>query len=80
MRSIQERFKRHIEERAEIVDGRNMYEEKTSTTLPEIGCRVRRGPDWQFNNQDGNGPGTVIGHDDDGNSLLNVTLVLLKNI
>jgi hypothetical protein len=69
MRNIQERLKRHIEKRAEIVDCIHMYEEKTSTTLPEIGCRVRRGPNWRYNNQDGNGPGTVIGHDDNGNSI-----------
>ena len=26
---------------------------------PEVGVRVRRGPDWQWGNQDGRGPGTT---------------------
>ncbi|XP_076467495.1 uncharacterized protein LOC143298527 [Babylonia areolata] len=28
-----------------------------------LGTRVIRGPDWKFNDQDGEGPGTVIHHD-----------------
>lgn len=31
--------------------------------LPPLGSRVRRGPDWKYNNQDQGGPGTVVGHD-----------------
>ena len=30
--------------------------------MPNIGTRVRRGPDWKWQNQDGGGSGTVIGH------------------
>ncbi|KAL3867394.1 hypothetical protein ACJMK2_044600 [Sinanodonta woodiana] len=30
--------------------------------LPPLGSRVRRGPDWDKDSQDGNGPGTVVGH------------------
>ncbi|KAK3610175.1 hypothetical protein CHS0354_038813 [Potamilus streckersoni] len=30
--------------------------------LPPLGSRVRRGPNWDKGNQDGNGPGTVVGH------------------
>lgn len=30
--------------------------------MPKIGTRVRRGRDWKWKNQDGQGPGTVVGH------------------
>ncbi|XP_062596393.1 uncharacterized protein LOC134257807 [Saccostrea cucullata] len=30
--------------------------------LPPPGTRVRRGPNWHYNDQDSNGPGTIIGH------------------
>ena len=30
--------------------------------MPNIGTRVRRGPDWKWQNQDGGGSGTVTGH------------------
>lgn len=30
--------------------------------MPKIGTRVRRGRDWKRKNQDGQGPGTVVGH------------------
>ena len=36
------------------------------TTLPKLGTRVRRGPDWSFDNQDCDGPGTIVGHGDSG--------------
>ena len=35
--------------------------------MPHVGTRVRRGPDWQWKNQDGRGPGTVVGHSERGN-------------
>ncbi|XP_078314451.1 uncharacterized protein LOC111116414 isoform X6 [Crassostrea virginica] len=34
------------------------------TTLPKLGTRVRRGPDWSYDNQDCDGPGTIVGHGD----------------
>ncbi|XP_061168825.1 uncharacterized protein LOC133178076 [Saccostrea echinata] len=37
------------------------YRERDSR-LPPPGTRVRRGPNWHYNNQDSNGPGTVIGN------------------
>lgn len=37
--------------------------ELDSSHLPPLGSRVRRGPDWRYNNQDQGGPGTVVGHD-----------------
>ncbi|XP_053375556.1 uncharacterized protein LOC123534445 [Mercenaria mercenaria] len=40
----------------------NRYQEIEGSNLPPIGSRVRRGPDWRWNMQDSNGPGTVIGH------------------
>ncbi|KAH3835554.1 hypothetical protein DPMN_108907 [Dreissena polymorpha] len=39
-----------------------MYRESNCKTLPIIGSRVRRGPDWKWKNQDSNGVGTVVGH------------------
>ncbi|XP_060574605.1 uncharacterized protein LOC132732230 [Ruditapes philippinarum] len=42
----------------------NMYREIKDSKFPPIGSRVRRGPDWKWNMQDSNGPGTVTGHDD----------------
>ncbi|XP_052278674.1 uncharacterized protein LOC127877083 isoform X2 [Dreissena polymorpha] len=54
---------RRMTERRERPDRRTMYCESTSTTLPKIGSRVRRGPDWPMtDDHDGNGPGTVVGH------------------
>lgn len=38
------------------------YLERDNENLPKIGSRVRRGPDWHWQVQDSNGPGTVIGH------------------
>lgn len=35
--------------------------------LPVIGSRVRRGKNWNYGNEDGNQPGTVIGHAKQGN-------------
>jgi len=39
-----------------------MYKESTSSAMPKVGSRVRRGPDWKWNDQDGEGPGTIIGN------------------
>ena len=30
--------------------------------MPPVGARVRRGPDWKSENQDQNGPGTIVAH------------------
>ncbi|XP_061194921.1 uncharacterized protein LOC133203068 [Saccostrea echinata] len=35
--------------------------EKKDPCMPDLGSRVKRGPDWMWENQDGYGPGTVIG-------------------
>ena len=34
--------------------------------MPTLGTRVRRGPDWTQDNQDSEGPGTIVGHGDHG--------------
>ncbi|XP_022330329.2 uncharacterized protein LOC111128778 isoform X2 [Crassostrea virginica] len=39
------------------------YKEKYST-VPKLGTRVRRGPHWSYQNQDSEGPGTIVGHGD----------------
>lgn len=36
-------------------------------SLPSVGTRVCRGPDWKHLSQDHGGPGTIIGHDENGN-------------
>jgi hypothetical protein len=38
--------------------------------LPSIGSRVVRGKDWKWGDQDGNAPGTVVGHKQKGIQLL----------
>ena len=43
------------------------FKEKYSTA-PKLGTRVRRGPDWTQDNQDSEGPGTIVGHGDSGNN------------
>lgn len=48
--------------------------------MPPIGSRVRRGPDWRWDNQDDNLPGTVVAHKSRGQSLgvrcLTLTLII----
>ncbi|KAH3725299.1 hypothetical protein DPMN_051133 [Dreissena polymorpha] len=46
------------------------YFENKNEAFPVIGSRVRRGPDWMFDNQDNAGPGTVAGHSEHGLILL----------
>ncbi|XP_053375557.1 uncharacterized protein LOC123534444 isoform X2 [Mercenaria mercenaria] len=53
--------RKHIIAHMNRVNG-NTYREIEGSNLPPIGSRVRRGPDWRWNMQDSNGPGTVIGH------------------
>ena len=38
------------------------YHVENDERFPAIGSRVRRGPDWSNDDQDGNGPGTIVGH------------------
>lgn len=41
-----------------------MYKEcNDDSAYPVIGSRVIRGDGWCYGKQDGNGPGTIIGHD-----------------
>ena len=50
--------------------------------MPHVGTRVRRGPDWKWKNQDGRGPGTVVGHSERGNCSFFLVLgsYLINNI
>ena len=43
-----------------------MYLDPECAQLPAVGTRVRRGPDWKWNTQDNDGPGTVIGQHENG--------------
>lgn len=42
------------------------YKENHGSKMPKIGTRVKRGPDWSWQDQDSDGPGTVIGHQQEG--------------
>ncbi|KAK3096845.1 hypothetical protein FSP39_003900 [Pinctada imbricata] len=42
------------------------YNEATDSSLPPVGTRVRRGPDWSWGYQDTGGPGTVVGNSSPG--------------
>lgn len=48
--------------RRESENRRKIYNEIKEESFPPIGSRVRRGPDWDSDNQDNNGPGTIVGH------------------
>ena len=61
-------------------DQKILYHESSSTTLPKIGSRVRRGPDWCKNDQDGNGPGTVVGHSEEGKHCLHLCFSTFNNL
>ncbi|XP_052793148.1 uncharacterized protein LOC128227024 isoform X1 [Mya arenaria] len=65
MKEIQEDSKRNFKKVVSCV-GRSglqdIYRDVDSKTLPAVGTRVRRGPDWHWRQQDSDGPGTVIGH------------------
>ncbi|XP_048737058.1 uncharacterized protein LOC130046250 isoform X1 [Ostrea edulis] len=51
-----------IEEELDVAD--HVFKER-DPRMPSLGARVRRGPDWKWNNQDSYGPGTVVGHLED---------------
>ncbi|XP_062614449.1 uncharacterized protein LOC134276185 [Saccostrea cucullata] len=54
-------------EEDEDSDGREGGDlEKRDPCMPDLGVRVKRGPDWQWKNQDSHGPGTVIGYSREG--------------
>ena len=45
--------------------------ERPNSNLPAPGSRVRRGPDWRYDDkQDRHMPGTIVGHVDDGKNTL----------
>jgi hypothetical protein len=46
----------------EELDASDRIFKERDPRMPSLGTRVKRGPDWQWNNQDNYGPGTVIGH------------------
>ena len=40
--------------------------EERDPQMPTLGTRVRRGPDWKWEEQDNYEPGTVIAHSNEG--------------
>ncbi|KAH3893267.1 uncharacterized protein LOC127859558 [Dreissena polymorpha] len=63
IRDIQEVSMAHFRSKQEIET--KVYAESKSDAYPVIGSRVRRGPDWIWDNQDHHGSGTVVGHSED---------------
>lgn len=53
-----------------VSDEMSSYAETNYRTL-QIGDRVRRGPDWIFENQDSGLPGTVVKKKNSSNIVLN---------
>nr|XP_022329954.1 uncharacterized protein LOC111128567 [Crassostrea virginica] len=50
-----------VEETEEEDDNEMEFQER-DPIAPNVGTRVKRGPDWMWKNQDGRGAGTVVGH------------------
>jgi len=65
LKELKEDVKRQVNRNMfeKLSSSKNMYKESTNSDFPTIGSRVRRGPDWKWQQQDGEGPGTIIGHD-----------------
>ncbi|XP_052244299.1 uncharacterized protein LOC127853652 isoform X2 [Dreissena polymorpha] len=63
IRDIQEVSMTRFQNEKEIET--KVYAESKNDAFPVIGSRVRRGPDWVWDNQDHHGPGTVVGHSED---------------
>ena len=55
------------------------YKEKYST-VPKLGTRVRRGPHWSYQNQDSEGPGTIVGHGDYGRCTASIIKIPLSHV
>lgn len=53
------------------------YFKQSKCTAVQLGQRVRRGPNWQWKNQDSNMAGTVIGEDDDGWLINSCTFIIV---
>ncbi|XP_078314482.1 uncharacterized protein LOC111131493 isoform X2 [Crassostrea virginica] len=73
---IQRVSEKDLDDVCEIIEKKSIYRslsnimeeenekefQERDLNMPHVGTRVRRGPDWQWKNQDGRGPGTVVGH------------------
>lgn len=59
--------KRHYRPIKDLQSESNEIDEvRRDPNMPPVGSRVQRGKDWQWGEQDGFGPGTVIAHADNG--------------
>lgn len=59
---IEQSQRRYFEGQIKLCD---KYKESQCSNFPPVGTRVRRGPDWKYEQQDGYGPGTITGHNED---------------
>lgn len=51
-----------LDQEKEDEDPEDEYYKEKYAMVPKLGTRVRRGPNWTFENQDSEGVGTVVGH------------------
>ena len=64
MQEIENKGRENLVKRIQKQDDRS---ERPNSNLPAPGSRVRRGPDWRYDDkQDRHMPGTIVGHVDDG--------------
>eukprot|EP00105_Crassostrea_gigas_P023541 XP_011443408.1 PREDICTED: uncharacterized protein LOC105339527 isoform X1 [Crassostrea gigas] len=59
---LNNRAKIVLDQEKEDEDPEDEYYKEKYAMVPKLGTRVRRGPNWTFENQDSEGVGTVVGH------------------
>ena len=65
-----------VEETEEEDDNEMEFQER-DPIAPNVGTRVKRGPDWMWKNQDGRGAGTVVGHGTRSIFIIYISLFLI---
>ncbi|KAL4227211.1 hypothetical protein ACF0H5_012657 [Mactra antiquata] len=78
MRDLEEIKRQDSEIKKKLGD--KIYKEVEGSNLPKLGSRVRRGPDWEFDDQDASGPGTVVGYCSNGKNFRKYSLLLKRLI
>ena len=74
MQEIENKGRENLVKRIQKQDDRS---ERPNSNLPAPGSRVRRGPDWRYDDkQDRHMPGTIVGHVDNGKNTLCIERLL----